>query len=288
MNKRKIKLLLLSITGLIATFLPYGLVCKMYSLKTDKNCFLWKMFDVDLEQYQEDVIVDVINAINAIFIVTMAVLVVLLVILYAISEKKFLEPIIQWYAIIAIVVSLFFGYNYTKEGCYKYINIGFILVFLCNVLIVLAFTEFKKRNWLILATALILSLPSMLIYYVVDIEGGVDDIPCSSQTYIRSFVSGLVYEHNTWQTAIPTLVMILAILLMVIAVLGEFKYKNIFVLGSIISIMVTFIYEMRLVKRNELSVDLTYTYVISIVLLVLYLVIDKKEKVRQKNMVSGI
>ena len=115
MDKNKIKLLLLSIIGLIETFLPYGLVCKMYSLKTDKNCFLWKMFDVDLEQYQEDVIVDVINAINAIFIVTMAVLIVLLSVIYVISEKQFLEPIIKWYAIIAIVVNLIFSYNYTEK-----------------------------------------------------------------------------------------------------------------------------------------------------------------------------
>ena len=157
-----------------------------------------------------------------------------------------------------------------------------MLAFLCNTLIVSVFTEFKKRNWLILVPSLIISLPSMIIYYRVDIEGGVSNILCSTQAYIRSLISVIVYGNESLTNAIPTLVMILAILLMVIAVLGEFKYKNIFVLGSIISIMVTFIYEMRLVKRNELSVDLTYTYVISIVLLVLYLVIDKKEKVRQK------
>lgn len=280
MNKNNLKLLLLSFVNLIAVFLPYGFISKWYLPNGDENCYLWKMFSVDLEQRQEYVIIEAIYASNAIFVVTIAVLLVLLSVMYAISGKKFLEPIIKWYAIIAIVINLIFGYNYIEQRCYKYIHIGLILAFLCNTLIVIMLTEFKKSNWLILVTSLIVSLPSMIIYYRIDIEGSIYNVPCSIQSYIHSLVTGIVYKHNTWQTAIPILIMIISILLMVTAVLGEFKYKNVFVVGSIISIIVVFIYELELVKSEKLSVDLTFTYIVSIVLLIAYLVIDKKENKR--------
>ena len=280
MNKNNLKLLLLSFVNLIATFLPYGLVFEEYSLYVEKNCYLWKMFSVDFEQYKEYVIIDVINAINAIFIVTMAVIILLLSIVYVISDKKFLEPIIKRYAIIAIVVNLIFSYNFTDELCYKMINVGMILAFLCDVFIVLMFTEFKKRNWLVLLSTLIISLPSMIIYYRIDIEGGIHSIPCSIQMYIHTFIRGLVYGNNPLWTAVPVFIMIVSVLLMTISVLGNLKCKNGFVVCSIISFVVMFVFEIVLATMEEISIIPTFTYVVAIVLLVTYLVIDKKESKR--------
>ncbi len=275
MEKKKIKLVLFTIIGLIGVFMPFGLTCYEYTSVVYKNCYLWKPFNLELlDMYIVGKIIGVVNVLNVILIIAVAFFSVL----YVVKKNEYKEDVIKRLAIAQIALSLFFSYNVSEPFCYKFINIGMILVFVSNILIVVTLTEFNKANLLVLATSLLLTFPSMIVHYRVDIESDIQAIPCSTQMYTLMFISGIGDNYLLSLINIPALVMIALMLVTVVLVLGDNKHKNAFVLCLIISIIITFVLEIVLVILIESLMDLTYTYVVAIILLIIYLIINKKDK----------
>lgn len=275
---KKRRLLIFSIINLIATFLPYGLI------NMETNYFLWK--DNRCFAPKSPLILGILNGINIINAITIYVSAVslLIVAIVCLNKNIIKEKIVKTLTVISVCANLFFCYHICEFLQYKYVNIGVLLAIVACIGIIISLSEFDKKNLLILGASLVLSLPTFVVRYRIDIEGPIEIIYYSVQTYFCSIYNNLIYGDISWITAIPSLMVIYYVIKSVACVLTNCVKKNRVVKILLGWMIIAFGLDVFIGILDNYKMNIFPTYPIAILLLGTYLHSEKKSnKVKQSE-----
>lgn len=149
--------------------------------------------------------------------------------------------------------------------------------------LLLVLTDFKKKNLLILASVALLTFPSMIVNYRIDVEWKIESIPYSPQMFFYSLYDNIINGDIAYIAAIPSMLVVIMVLLTVVSTFCNFKCERGMVLFMIISCICSFMFEMYLKISFGSPIMITYTYIVAIILSIAYLILDGRKKERNKE-----
>ncbi len=270
---KKMLIAILSILNFLTTFLPYGL------LSTGKNCFLWKWHKMD-ELLPERIceIVDSINTGTTIAIYITAILLMVSCAVYLVCDNKITAGIVKLIAVSSVCVNLFFCYHLYDYLVYKYVNIGVLLAIGLCVYIIILLSDFKKRSLLILGVAILLTFPAFIVRHQFDIEGSIYSIPYSVQMYFYTLYDNIKYGSDMWIHVIPSIVVIVITLVAVICAICNLRVRKMAVCLMIVGFVMAYRVDMQFALSGNYDIYLQYTYPLAVVMSLIYLLIDMRDK----------